>query len=183
MTDALTDVPSMSSWAALAVLVGLIAASATAGCRRPQEPQTARSSERLLDRLGWMPQVGVLLALGPGTVALFSGGPWQTVLWWWLLGFSALMVVSLIVGSLIGLARQWPQWRHEIQPHERRAVLGVIALMLSSALVIPTALVLLTALGVQAMAAIALSLALGYALWHIAYAITRTAPSLSQATG
>lgn len=143
----------------------------------------ARASEQLLDSLGWLPQVGVLLALVPGTIALFSGGSWQTVLWWWLLGFSALMVVWLIVGSLIGLARRWPRWRHEIQPHERRAVIGVIALMLASALAIPAALVLLTALGVQAMAAIAISFALGYGLWHIAYAITRTAPSLSQTAG
>lgn len=183
MSDALSNAPSLASWAALLVLFGLIGTDAAVSGRRPAEPEISRASRRLLERLEWLLYLGVLLAMVPGVVALFSGGPWQTVLWWWLLGFSALMVVFLTVGSVIGLALRWPSWRREIQPYERRAVLGVVALMVASVLVMPAALLLLTAVGVQAMAAAPISLALGYIVWHIAYAITRTAPSLSQAAG
>ena len=165
------------------MLVGSIAAAFAARRRRPRSPQIARASEQLLERLGWLKELGVLLALVPGTIALFSGSPWQAQLWWWLLGYSALIVLSLILGTLIGLARRWPSWRHQLLPHERRATIGVTALMLTSALVIPAALVLLTVLGIDAMTAIPVSLALGYGLWQTAYAIARTSPSLSQATG
>lgn len=105
------------------------------------------------------------------------------MLWWWLLGLSALMVVFVTVSSVIGVARRWPSWRHEIQPFERRAVLTVVALMLAFVLVIPASLVLLSVLGVEAMTALPVSFALGYVVWHVAYAITRRSPSLSQAAG
>jgi hypothetical protein len=183
VSDAWTSAPSVAAWAALLVLIGLIAADAAVSRAHPVSPQISRASGRLLERVEWLMQAGLLLALVPGAIALFSGGPWQAVLWWWLLGFSALMVVFLTVGSVIGLARRWPSWRREIQPYERRAVLGVIALMLASVLVMPAALLVLSALGVQAMTAIPISLALGYIVWHLAHVITQTAPSLSQAAG
>ena len=177
--DALTGPPSTSAWSAPAVLVGLIGVSVTIGLRRPRDPETARAARRVTERTRWLGYVGSVLALAPVAVALFGGGTWPTVLWWFVLGFCGLSVVFLTFGSAIALIRRWPSLRREIQPHERRASFWVVALMLAAPAAIPVSLALLIDRGTQTTVALALSFALGYGIWHIAYAITRRAPSLA----
>lgn len=157
--------PSINAWFALLALWVLLGVG-YAGTRSKPDPEA--SPQGLYGRLGIerLLPVAAVVAHIPAVIAIMAGLSWQTSTWWLLVAAPLTVVLFIVFGTPLELARRRSEWWPRIESWERRAVLQIVTLLGVALLTVPAAVAIAVVLEPELELSVALALVAAYLLCY-----------------